>query len=171
MRQRVGVCAALLAWALLGGPAAGALALEWGAINPGQTTMDAVRARYGEPTQTSTQKEEQRDSVRWVYEGAQAPIGMERMVVDFGLLTPGGYRPQIVRSVLLHPKPGAFDRAVVVQGWGVPSAVGSQSGAPAFLYEEGLFVSFDQEGWAVSSMIFTPPQKMPPGETEPESSR
>ena len=128
--------------------------------------MEAVRARFGAATTASTEKIDGYDAARWVYQGAQAPVGMERMVVDFGLLTPQGYRPHIVRSVLLHPKPGTFNRSVVMQGWGMPTAIGAQSGAPAFMYEEGLFISFDQDGWEVSSMLFTPRQKMP-AETEP----
>ena len=144
-----------------------ARALEWGLIDPGQTTMDAVRARYGTATRASTEKVDGYDSAQWVYEGAQAPVGMERMVVDFGLLTPEGYRPQIVRSLLLHPRPGTFNRGVVVQGWGEPTAVGEQGGAPTFLYEEGLFVSFDQDVWDVTTMLFTPRQKIPPPESAP----
>jgi hypothetical protein len=142
-------------------------ALEWGSINPGVTAMDAVRARHGEPTRTSTEKVDNYDAAQWVYEGERAPVGMERMVVDFGLLTPQGYRPQIVRSVLLHPRPGAFTRQVVVQGWGPPTAVGVQSGAPAYLYEDGLFVVFDEAGWDVLTMLFTPRQKIPPESAPP----
>jgi hypothetical protein len=47
--------------------------------------MDAVRARYGAATKASTEKIDGYDATRWVYEGAQAPVGMERMVVDFAL--------------------------------------------------------------------------------------
>ena len=161
----------VLALAMMIGAGAGAPghALEWGGIDPGRTTMDAVRARYGAATKTATEKIDGYDATRWVYEGAQAPVGMQRMVVDFGLLTAEGYRPQVVRSVLLHPKPGAFNRQVVMQGWGMPTAAGAQSGAPAFMYEEGLFISFDEAGWEVSSMLFTPRQNVPP--PEPESSR
>ena len=168
-RGRGGWRLALLVLVLAGaaGAASRAHALEWGLIDPGQTAMDAVRARYGEATSTSTQKIDDYNSTQWVYEGAQAPVGMERMVVDFGLLTPQGYRPQIVRSLLLHPKPGAFNRTLVVQGWGIPTAVGAQSGAPAYMYEEGLFVSFDQDGSDVTMMLFTPRQKIPPPEAAP----
>ena len=147
--------------AALGHPAS-ASALEWGLINPGETTMDAVRGRYGKPTQESTQKVDGYDSAQWVYEEARAPTGMIRMVVDFGLLTPQGYRPQIVRNLLLHPKPGLFNRTLVVQGWGPPTATGEQSGSPAYLYEEGLFVVFDQAGWEVQTMLFIPKQQIPP---------
>src|SRR5262245_57573697 len=166
MRWRVGLVAGLLV-AVAVSAVSRAGALEWGGIVPGETTLDAVRTRHGEPTRTSTQKIEQYDAAQWVYEGAQAPVGMERMVIDFGLLTPQGYRPQVVRSVMLHPRPGTFNRGLVIQGWGPPTAMGAQSGAPAFMYEEGLFVSFDAEGWGVSTMLFTPPQKIPAPEPEP----
>jgi hypothetical protein len=135
--------------------------LDWGLIEPGVTAMDAVRSRYGEPSSATTQKVDNYDTAQWVYEGERAPVGMERMVVDFGLLTPESFRPQIVRSVLLHPKPGSFTRSLVVQGWGMPTAVGQQSGAPAYMYEEGLFVLFDAEGSDVTTMLFTPRQKIP----------
>jgi len=158
----------LLALFLIGAASVpGAQALEWGMIDPGRSTMDEVRRHYGEPTSTSTEKEESYTTTRWVYEGDKAPSGMTRMVVDFGLLEPGGYRPQVVRSLLLHPKPGAFNRSVVMQGWGMPTAAGAQSGSPAYMYEEGLFISFDPDGWEVSSMLFTPRQKIPPGQAEP----
>lgn len=144
----------------LAGPAS-TLALEWGLINPGETTMDAVRARYGNPTQSTTQKVDGYDSVQWVYEEGKAPTGMNRMVVEFGMLTAKGYLPQIVRSLLLHPKPGTFNRALVVQGWGPPMARGEQSGSPAYLYEDGLFVVFDEAVWEVQTMLFVPKQEIP----------
>ena len=140
-------------------------ALEWGSINPGETTMDAVRKRYGKPTQATTQKVDGYDSAHWVYEEAEAPTGMIRMIVEFGILTPTGYVPQIVRSLLLHPKPGMFNRQLVVQGWGPPTATGEQSGSPAYLYEDGLFVVFDGAGWEVKTMLFVSKQKLPPPES------
>jgi hypothetical protein len=150
--------AALLA--VLGWPSP-APALEWGLVNPGETAMTAVRARYGPPTRETTQKVDGYDSTEWVYEDAQAPTGMIRMVVEFGLLTPQGYRPQLVRTLLLHPKPGTFNRGLIVQGWGPPTATGEQSGNPAYLYEDGLFVVFDPDVQEVKTMLFTPKQKIP----------
>jgi hypothetical protein len=141
--------------------------LDWGLINPGETTMDAVRRQYGNPTRTVTQKVDGYDSAEWVYEEGQAPTGMIRMVVEFGILSPTGYLPQIVRSVLLHPKPGTFNRPLVVQGWGEPTATGAQSGSPAYLYEEGLFVVFDDALWEVKTMLFVPKQKIPPPAAAP----
>jgi hypothetical protein len=156
----------LLVAAVAGGPLP-VSGLEWGLIDPGRTTMDAVRARYGEPTRATSEKSDGYDVAQWVYEGEQAPVGMERMVVDFGILTPQGYRAQIVRSLLLHPRPGAFNRALVVQGWGQPTGVGEQSGFPTFLYEDGLFVSFDGDVWVVKTMLFTPKQTIPATQSAP----
>jgi hypothetical protein len=168
MQGRPAVLAAILGVLLimLASPAP-VLAAEWGLINPGETTMDAVRRRYGKPTQTTTQKVDGYDSAQWVYEEAQAPSGMIRMVVEFGILTPTGYVPQIVRSLLLHPKPGTFNRQLVVQGWGPPTATGEQSGSPAYLYEEGLFVVFDEAVWEVKTMLFVPKQPIPPPAAAP----
>jgi hypothetical protein len=143
------------------------VAAEWALINPGETTMDAVSRRYGKPTSATTQKVDGYDSAQWVYEEAQAPTGMIRMVVEFGMLTPKGYMPQVVRSLLLHPKPGTFNRSLVLQGWGPPTATGEQSGSPAYLYEDGLFVVFDEAAWDVKTMLFVPKQQIPPPAAAP----
>jgi hypothetical protein len=136
--------------------AAPAMAGEWGLIVAGATTMEDVRGRYGEPTRATVQKLDGRDSAQWVYEGMQAPVGMTRMTLDFGLLTPGGYRPDVVRSFTLQPKPGVFTRTTIINGWGVPRT--PPGGGQMFFYDEGLLVAFDKEGWMVESMTFTPPQ-------------
>ena len=77
--------------------AAPATAADWGQIKPGASTQAAVRSRYGAPTRETPQKVEGYDTVQWLYEGPQAPVGMTRMTVDFGLLTPSGYRKDVVR--------------------------------------------------------------------------
>jgi hypothetical protein len=158
------LAAAVLAAAVAPAPVA---ALEWGGIDPGQSTMEAVRGRFGQPTRTSIERVDAYESARWVYEGELAPAGLERMVIDFGLLTPGGFRPEIVRSLLLHPRSGAFNRNLVLQGWGEPTGVGQQSGVPTFMYEEGLFVSFDEDIWEVRTMLFTPKQTIPKPQDAP----
>ncbi|HEY3066614.1 MAG TPA: hypothetical protein VGL09_12525 [Methylomirabilota bacterium] len=150
-------------------PVAPAGAGEWGGIVAGTTTMSEVRARYGEPTRNTMQKLDGRDSAQWVYEGAQAPVGMMRMTLDFGLLAAASaYRPDVVRTFTLQPKPGVFTRTTVVNGWGVPRVPPTGGGNQMFFYEEGLLVAFDKEGWIVESMTFTPPQ---PHQADPEPRR
>lgn len=162
--------APLLAWILLFLVRAGAAgAAEWNTIVPGESTMDAVRARFGAPTRTTAGMLEGYPTAQWAYEGAQAPVGMKRMVVDFGLLTPGGYRREVVRALRLEPRPGVFNRASVLAGWGHPTGVAPRDQPLAFFYQSGLVVSFDADGWDVESMVFTPPQPTPrlPGERAP----
>ncbi len=161
MRRRLALAvltAALVGWPLVH-PLAAAAA-EWGEIAPGTTTMTAVRQRHGAPTRTGTQKVENRDTAVWIYEGAQAPVGARRMTVDFGLVTPAGYRADVVRDFRLELVPGAFNRAAVLSGWGPPSRVSNPGQKPpTFVYDSGLVVTFDdKEGWTAETMLFTPPQ-------------
>ncbi|HBH03871.1 MAG TPA: hypothetical protein DDZ42_18465 [Candidatus Rokubacteria bacterium] len=149
----------VLAVLLLAGPAA---AEEWGTIVPGATTTEAVRARYGAPTRSAPVKIDRYDAAQWVYEGAQAPAGIRRMTVDFGLLAPGGYRPDVVRSFRLEPKPRIFDRRTVLAGWGVPTKTAREGEADVYFYQEGLLVYFDKGGFDVAAMVFTPPQPEAP---------
>jgi hypothetical protein len=89
---------------------AGVVAAEqWGGIEPGESTMAVVKSLRGTPTRTNKQKVDNYDTEEWVYEDARAPAGIKRLIVDFGLMTPAGYRPDLVRSLRLDPKPGAFD--------------------------------------------------------------
>ncbi len=141
--------------ALVAGSAAGS---EWGAIAPATSTMETVRAQYGGPTRTETVKIETYDTTSWIYEGAEAPTGMTRMVVDFGLLQAGGFRRDLVRSFRLEPHPGVFTRDTILTGWGRPTGVSTDPGGDSFFYEEGLVVIFDTEAWSAVSMVFTPPQ-------------
>ena len=140
-----------------------ALASEWGTIVPGTSTMDGVRAQYGGPTKSETQKTDNYDTTSWVYEGAQAPVGLLRMVVDFGILQASGYRRDIVRSFRIEPKPGVFHRRMVLAGWGAPERVGKQGETEVFYYAEGLVVMFDKEGFDARTLVFTPPQPVEPG--------
>jgi hypothetical protein len=150
-----GVAIVLIALLALVGPASGA---EWGAIVPAVSTMDGVRAQYGGPTRTENQKLEGYDTTSWIYEGAQAPTGMSRMVVEFGLLQAGGFQRGLVRALRLEPHPGIFTRDMVLTGWGLPTAFSKQGGNDSFFYKEGLLVVFDKEAWSAVSMVFTPPQ-------------
>ena len=134
-------------------------AAEWGAIVPGESAQDAVRSRYGAPTRMASQKVEGYDSPQWVYEGAQAPRGFTRATFEFGILTPKGYRPELVRIIRLEPRPGIFTRTTVLNGWGVPTRVGRDKEADVFFYADGLLVYFNKEGYIAETMIFTPPQK------------
>ena len=149
---------------LLAAPVA---ASEWGRITPGETNQAAVRARYGAPTKETVQKVEGYDAVQWLYEGAQAPAGILRMTVDFGILAPAGYRKEIVRTFRLEPKPDIFNRRLVLDGWGLPGRLGKEGNLEFFLYKEGLLVYFDAGGEQVIAMIFTPPQPLPPADATP----
>ena len=125
--------------------------------------MEGVRAQFGGPTRTDTQKIDNYDTTSWVYEGNQAPTGMIRMIVDFGILQAGGFRRDIVRSFRLEPKPGVFTRDMILTGWGKPSGFRQGAGAAdSFLYDDGLVVVFDKEAWSAVSMVFTPPQPASP---------
>ena len=132
---------------------------EWQTIRPGESTQEAVRAQFGQPTKVSSQKVEGYDSAQWLYDGPQAPRGVARMTIDFGLLTPQGYKPEIVRVIQLQPKPGVFTRRTIIMGWGAPQGVKTEAGAESIFYEAGLIVRFDKDGWMATSMVFTPPQK------------
>jgi hypothetical protein len=148
-----------------------ATAADWGQITPGETTQAAVRARYGEPAKQSTQKVEGYDSDQWVYEGARAPAGFAKMIVDFGILKPSGYQKDIVRTFRLEPKPDIFNRKLVLDGWGLPGRIGKEGALEFFLYREGLLVYFDANGERVIAMIFTPPQPLPAEQGAPPAPR
>jgi hypothetical protein len=160
------LAALALAVALLA-PAANVRAEQWGAMVPGESTMDAVRALRGQPTRTTTEKVEGYDTAQWVYEAVQAPTGITRLTIDFGLKTASGYRPELVRSFKHEPRPGVFDRGLVLVGWGPPAGVGRDGEVEFIFYKEGLFVYFaPQDNSHVTSMVFTPPQ-LPPAPAEP----
>ena len=143
---------ALLALGWLGAAAAG-----WGTITPGESTAAGVKAAYGEPSKATKLKAEGYDTTEWTYEGAQAPVGMTRMVVEFGLLTRQGYQPDVVRSFRLEPKAGVFSRDQVIVGWGKPEKGGIQDGVPFMMYNSGLVVYFDKDILNAVSMWFTRP--------------
>jgi hypothetical protein len=136
-------------------------AAEWGLIVPGTSTFDAVRERYGAATRVDRQKVEGFDTQTWTYEGEQAPVGMQRMTVEFGLKSASGFRPDVVRDFKIEPRPGAFNRGIIVSGWGPPDKIGRTNDRDVFLYQEGLLVYFDPEGWNAIMMVFTLPQPEP----------
>lgn len=146
---------------LLATPAAAA---DWGQIRPAMTTQSEVRGRYGAPTRETPQKIEGYDAVQWVYDGGQAPAGINKMIVDFGILTPSGYRKDVVRTFRLEPKHDVFNRKLILDGWGLPARRGKEGELEFFLYEEGLMVYFAKDEQTVLAMIFTPPQPLPPAQ-------
>ncbi len=148
-----------LVLALVGLPLA-VSAADWSGISPGTSTRETIRERYGAPSREARQKVEGYDTAQWIYDGMRAPTGMKRMTVEFGLLTPGGFRPGVVRYFVLEPKPGVYDRRTVVNGWDFPDGVGEEGGRQVFFYKAGLKVTFDAEDNALS-MIFTLPQPDP----------
>ena len=143
--------------------AGGAAAEQWGGIEPGESTMAVVKNLRGTPTRTAKQKVDGYDTEEWVYEDARAPAGIRRLTIDFGLVTPAGYRPDLVRSLRLDPKPGAFDKESIITGWGAPAGLGKEGEVDFYFYKEGLFVYFAKDGQGVATMTFTPPQLPPPG--------
>jgi hypothetical protein len=147
--------------------AAVAEAAEWGAIRAGESTQSAVRTQLGQATKVASTKVEGYDTVQWVYEGAQAPRGMTRVTIDFGLLTPQGYRPDVVRQMILQPKPGVFTRKTILDGWGQPDVASVEDDKKVAGYRSGLFVYFDKAGEVVERMYFTPPQPLGQGAAPP----
>ena len=156
MRPRALLTAIALAGLLLGRGAVSAE--EWGGIDPGVSTVDQVRARYGAPGKETRAKVDGYDTLRWVYEEAQAPGGIERMTIDFGLLTPQGYKPTVVRVLRLEPKPKIFGRNTVIQAWGVPDGITKHNEMDVFFYRSGLLVNFDRSGDEAALLTLTPPQ-------------
>ncbi len=148
----------LVVLALLLGLVTPGWSLDWGGIEPGVSTLEQVRERYGAPSKETRAKVEGYDTIQWVYEDMRAPAGLVRMTVDFGMLTPAGYKPTVVRIFKLEPKPFIFGRATVVQGWGVPDGISTQDGIETYVYTQGLFVMFDRAGEHAVTMVFSPPQ-------------
>ncbi|MGH7311736.1 MAG: hypothetical protein ACREJV_01090 [Candidatus Rokuibacteriota bacterium] len=144
-------------------------AAEWGGIKPGESTMETVRARYGPPSSTKTEKTDGYDTTQWGYESPRTPAGIQRLVVDFGLLGAGVFRPQVVRTFRLEPKPGIFTRPTVLAGWGEPERSSPVGEVPLwFFYATGLVVYFDKKGWEVESMVFVQPQPPTGGPGAPQ---
>jgi len=138
-----------------------ATASEWAGIEPGITTISLVRDRFGQPSKETRPKVEGYDTLQWVYEGAEAPGGITRMTVDFGIVEGGTYKPNLVRLLTLEPKPLVFGKETVIQGWGVPDGVrDNKDGSSTLIWKEGLLVIFDRENKDAVSMIFSVPQPL-----------
>jgi outer membrane protein assembly factor BamE (lipoprotein component of BamABCDE complex) len=155
-------CRTLLACLVLVALAGAAQAAEWQTLRPGESTQDDVRAQLGQPTRVTSQQVEGYDSPRWLYEGAQAPRGIAKVTIDFGLLSPQGYKASLIRVIQVEPRPGVFLRETVLAGWGEPDGVKTENGVPSILYQSGLIVTFDKAGKVATLLVFTPPQKPPP---------
>jgi hypothetical protein len=149
------------------GAAPPALAGQWGNIEPGVTTLEQVRDLYGRPSREMTARVEGYDTRQWIYERSQAPEGLVRLTVDFGLLVQGAYQPSVVRLVTLDPKPLIFTRKTVIDGWGLPDREGIMEGLPTLIYQEGVFAMFPKDGESAARLIFSIPQPAPPGKTAP----
>jgi hypothetical protein len=150
------VAAGWLVAALL---ARGAAAETWGGITPGVTTGPEVRTRYGSPSRERLLVEEGRTVPEWTYAGAQAPRGLDRMVISFGLLQPAGFRADLVRAVTLHPRPRIFSLQAILNGWGQPDGIGTEeaTGRPSLHYgTRGLLVILDRAGEWAEVMLFAP---------------
>jgi hypothetical protein len=157
--RRVRLIVAILGLALAV-PAA-ACAASWGGIDPGETTQEQVRERYGAPSNETKQKVDNYDTTSWTYEGDKVPSGINRMIVDFGILKPDGFKPNIVRVFSIEPRPTIFAVQTIVDGWGIPAAAGDQNGYPTMVYEAGLIVVFDKQTLWAQSLTFTVPQPLP----------
>lgn len=158
---------ALLAALVLLLASAPAYAAEWDTIRPGESTQESVRAQFGQSTKVSSKKVDGYDTAEWLYEGEQAPRGMIRTTVEFGLLTAQGYRADVVREMVIEPRRGVFTRTAVVNGWGEPDVADVEGQAKVFRYRSGLFVYFDAAGWIAEKMYFTPPQTPREGAAPP----
>jgi len=159
---------ATLVAAVMLGPAAAAVASEWGDIRPGISTTKDIRALYGAPTKSSKQKVESYETETWIYEGPQSPPGTTRLTIEFGLLQSEKFQPTVVRDFKLEPTPGAFTRRIVTLGWGEPDRFGRDGETDVFVYYEGLLVYFDETGQNAKLMVFTVAQPRDPAD-EPRS--
>ena len=158
------VAASLALVVALASPVAAA---EWREIKPGETMMAEIRTRFGPPSREAAQKIEGYDTMQWVYEGPRAPVGMLKLIIDFGLKTATTYTKDVVRTFTLEPKHDVFNRRLVLYGWGPPDRLGKQGDAEFFLYRDGLLVFFDKAGEQAVTMTFTPPQPLPDGTPPP----
>ena len=145
-----------------------AVAADWNGIEPGVTTSEAVRARFGPPSKESKQKVDGYDTFEWVYEGERAPGGFHKMTLEFGILLSKGYSPNTVRVLRLDPRRFIFTKDMVVSGWGEPDRATTEDGRDIFFFGSGLVVTFDDQGVMATSMFFTVKQpELAPASTGP----
>ena len=137
---------------------------DWGGIEPGVTTDRAGaralrRAEQGDAREGRGLRHRSSGSTR----ARRRRAASAGMTVDFGLLTPQGYKPDVVRVFRLEPKPTIFGKNTVIEGWGVPDAHRRAGrAATTFFYKVGLVVIFDKEGTdAVLHDLHACPQPRP----------
>ncbi len=156
-RRALGLALAVVVLAAVGGLGAE----TWGGLTPGETMRAGVETLYGRPSRERSLVEEGRTVAEWTYAGERVPQGLERMVISFGLAAGGRFAPDVVRSIVLYPKPHVFSFRSISNGWGPPDAVGTEeaSGRPSFHYRtQGLFVIFDKTGSWAELLLFAPRQ-------------
>ncbi|MGH7354663.1 MAG: hypothetical protein ACRELS_08845 [Candidatus Rokuibacteriota bacterium] len=157
MRPRIALGALLLLAAL---PAAAA---DWGLLVPAKTTQPQARERFGAPTRAEVVKVEGFDTDRWTYDGAQAPPGVLRLVLEFGLKDDRGYRREVLRAFSMEPKTGVFHKGILAKGWGDPDRVGREGQTEIFVWASGLIAYFDNpEALDPRLLLFGIPQQLPP---------
>jgi len=138
-------------------------AADWDQLVPAKTTQPQVRERLGAPTRTEVVKLDGFDTDRWTYDGAKAPPGVTRLVVEFGLKDARGYRREVLRAFRMEPKPGVFHKGILAKGWGDPDRVGRDGGREVFVWASGLVAYFDTpEDIDPRLLLFGVPQPLPP---------
>ena len=106
---------------------------SWGGLTPGETARSGVENLYGRPSRERALVEEGRTVAEWTYAGDRAPRGLDRMVISFGLASGPTFNPDIVRSIVLYPKPHVFSLRSISNGWGPPDAVGTEEANRLFV--------------------------------------
>jgi hypothetical protein len=133
----------------------------WGGITPGETTRTGVEGLYGRPSRERTMVDEGRTVAEWTYAEDRAPRGLTRMVIAYGLMVGDRFAPDVVRSLVLYPKPQVFTVPAISSGWGAPDAVGTEeaTGRSSFHYRtRGLLIIFDKTGSWAELLLFGPRQ-------------
>lgn len=135
----------------------------WGGLVPGSSVQKEVRDLYGPPSKETKGQEEGYATVEWTYEGGKTPEGLTRVVIAFGLLTPKGYRPEVVRSITIYPKPRIYTVEGILQGWGEPDRLGTEAGSDKviFFYKSGFLARLDTSRAFAEYLLYTVEQPIP----------
>ena len=139
-----------------------AAAADWDLLVPAQTTQPQARERLGPPTRAEVVKVDGFDTDRWTYDGGQAPPGVVRLVLEFGLKDARGYRREVLRAFRMEPKTGVFHKGILAKGWGDPDRVGREGQTEIFVWASGLIAYFDNpEAIDPKLLLFGIPQPLP----------